>query len=141
MQSSSVKIRSCVQSQEQWAQRVLAHALQRLRSRLKANLRCGHCRIRRRGEIWSVQLEVWSTKRHDYPAASRAAMVGWVGCGIARLHSHWLPGDPRVGQRLLIALAAALAEIAAQSGLGLQVCRWPESLRGGRGRPFNPHYP
>ncbi|MHB8079216.1 MAG: hypothetical protein ACYDIE_08185 [Candidatus Krumholzibacteriia bacterium] len=115
----------------EWGCRVLAAAAGRLRGRLAPGLRLVDCTCSRRGEWWTVRLRC----RQARGAGSSAAGPLLHGAGHACLPRALLPGDPRLGRRLQLALAAALVEVAQESGLGLRVCRWavrPES-RPGRG--------
>jgi len=104
----------------EWGRRVLVAAVERLRRQLAPGLSLLDCTCSRRGEWWTVRLCCRLDSRAEPPAAGRLLR----GCGHARLPRALLPGDPRLGRRLQLALAAALAEVAQESGLGLRICRW-----------------
>lgn len=104
----------------EWGRLVLAAAESRLRRRLAPDLRLVDCTCSRRGEWWTVRLRCRQARRDDSPAAARLLH----GSGHACLPRSLLPGDPRLGRRLQLALAAALVEVAQESGLGLRVCCW-----------------
>ncbi len=104
----------------EWGRRVLAAAEIRLRRRLAPGLRLEDCICSRRGEWWTVRLRCRQVAPDDSLAAERLLH----GSGHACLPRSLLPGDPRLGRRLQLALAAALVEVAQESGLGLRVCRW-----------------
>ena len=115
----------------EWGRRVLAVAESRLRRRLAPGLRLVDCTCSRRGEWWTVRLRC----RQVTPDESLAAGRLLHGSGHVCLPRSLLPGDPRLGRRLQLALAAALVEVAQESGLGLRVCLWafrpgPSSGRG-----------
>jgi hypothetical protein len=104
----------------EWGHRILAAAESRLRRRLAPGLRLVDCTCCRRGEWWTVRLRCRQVTPDEPPAAGRLLH----GSGHACLPRSLLPGDPRLGRRLQLALAAALVEVAQESGLGLRVCRW-----------------
>ncbi len=112
---------------EEWGSRILTAALRRLRPRLCAGLRLEACLLSRCGEYWSVRVRC----RLGVAPVERAAAPLFHGRGSARLGRKWLPGDPRAGRCLQLALAQAVAEVAETSGLGLGI--WRGS--GGRGAP------
>lgn len=117
----------------EWGRRVLATAERRLRNRLAPGLQLVGCTCRRRGEWWTVRLSCRQAPRDGSPVAGRLLH----GSGQACLPRALLPGDARLGRRLQLALAAALVEVAQESGLGLRICRWavrPESRSGGDAR-------
>ncbi len=104
----------------EWGRLVLAAAAERLRRRLGPGLRLVDCTCSRRGEWWTVRLRCREAGRGEPPSGGRLLH----GRGHACLPRSLLPGDPRLGRRLQLALAAALAEVAQESGLGLRACRW-----------------
>jgi hypothetical protein len=111
---------------QEWGCRVLAHGLQRLQLLVGNRLSLVACRVRRRGEFWSVRIEGRlppSTRCGDWETAGQRLVRG-RGC--ARLPAHWLPGDPRFSQQLRLALTGAFGELAENSGLGWRVCRPPQ---------------
>lgn len=125
MQLANSSSKLAAKTRAEWGRRVLAAALRRLRARRAKQLAVEHCRIVRYGERWDVRL----TCRILPVAGMQPAGVGpaprrLTGRGTALLHPSWLPGDPRLGRRLQLALANALAEVAEQSGLGLGILRW-----------------
>ena len=122
-----------------WGRQVLAAAGRRLRGRLAPGLRLVDCTCSRRGVWWTVRLCCRQSRGAE--ATSEGRLLH--GCGHVCLPRSYLPGDPRLGRRLQLALAAALTEVAQESGLGLRICRWtvrptPSSRRdaaaGGGGR-------
>lgn len=104
----------------EWGHRVLAAAESRLCCRLAPGLRLVDCTSSRRGEWWTVRLRCRQVTRDEPPGVGRLLH----GSGHAHLPRSLLPGDPRLGRRLQLALASALVEVAQESGLGLRVCRW-----------------
>ncbi|MFH1844288.1 MAG: hypothetical protein ABIF77_13875 [bacterium] len=127
-------------NREEWGRRILATALHRVREQLSRDLYVEHCLVSWAGEYWTVRLECrpkQSGSRHTglgLPATSSLGPLApqratghcrrLIGHGTARLRAGWLPGDPRFGRQLLLALACALAEIAEISGGGLRTWRW-----------------
>ena len=112
----------------EWGRRSLARAALRLRPRLATGLALAACRGARRRDGWTVCLECRWERPGGRPAAARLVR----GRGRAYASPRWLPGDPRLAACVRLALAAALAEVAQETGLGLRVCRW-EVSRPGRG--------
>jgi hypothetical protein len=104
---------------EEWGARVLTAALRRLRPRLASGLSLEASLLSRGGDWWSVRVRC----RLGEPAAPGILPAVVDGRGTARLGRGWLPGDPRAGRRLQLALAQAVAQVAEGSGLGLGLWR------------------
>jgi hypothetical protein len=129
----------------EWGRALLASDLRRLRTWLADPVRIVGCRVACQGQNWRIRLlcTVDPAPASSCPGGQgdRSPSSGetLAGLGQARLQSRWRPGDARLRRRLHLAVAAALAEVAESSGLGLRICHWPAAIPG-RARAGRPRF-